>query len=906
MATPQEIESVLGKWVQTEEPTPEGTPQITVNPGAMTPSGGMPTGTADPAEIEALLQKWEATSPQGTGAPGPMPGPQAPADPAVDPTGGQGEFFGTERPTPVPGSEKPGFAGMTFQNAFDIPLPPEASSEVTATFNFLRALNQRIATGLAAPSDTVEALVTGMSLGTIPSVKHGELNKAAFESAGIRTDPLNGLSAQLGDATFDGAVQSIAFIAASPYLAGRVGMTAGQLILRHLGEAIKNNPGLSTAANIFGSVGTRYGTHITEDMEPGIKKSLVQPAAELAGGMVGGMVAQGTKSIGQSLVNATKKVGRTIGAIQKPAPLDPLREPNFDVGQSNLGTFVKTQVDNAKDMLDRALVQALDSVPQRGTSWQLESRSRGALERAREIGRRIEGEFWTRVDQRRRVPVTDLRRQVRAMEVELRDSSFERPQRYIDEIDTIGTPMRDPATGRYVQAPPTIRRLRDLSKRIANDISTERGAPMRGGTPNDGLIRNYSRLLHMIDSSITAAYPNDVTLRQAREFSTRFSDMFRRGGVADVLAMRARGDQRVPDELTIENLMKDHQGLAELIDIRNRLVYTRQPGANRFAVTQAERQELQALVTDTEDAVRSMYREAADAKGAAEGPKWFAKHEKQIRPLARVAAEIEHSASQVKTILERQKALDRSALNRFVEHDDPTKAIQNVWSGRNPVQSNAQILRAIGNDPAAMRGYRVGMVDEFWNRSKMDPLASKKLIETPAVREMMADALGPDKWKRFRDNVNVAYQVASHNESKSGKVQNVAKKGSIILAAAGTGAYTGTFAEALLPSAMLVGGIVGAGVGRQVAHLTGGGTVQTPGIVASAFRRSMEKAFRGTNPQTLLAYAIVDPRMEKLLMSRLPETNEEMRIAVQRMKRLAVGLNASREIALEAYEGDER
>src|SRR5690606_11706800 len=87
-------------------------------------------------------------------------------------------------------------------------------------------------------------------------------------------------------------------------------------------------------------------------------------------------------------------------------------------------------------------------------------------------------------------------------------------------------------------------------------------------------------------------------------------------------------------------------------------------------------------------------------------------------------------------------------------------------------------------------------------------------------------------------------------------------------------------------ASILISRVLAAQGGRAVARFTGGGTVQTPGIFAAAAARAAERATRTMQPGSLFVQAIMDPKWERVLMSREPRTTAEMRKFTKSMQRL--------------------
>jgi hypothetical protein len=90
----------------------------------------------------------------------------------------------------------------------------------------------------------------------------------------------------------------------------------------------------------------------------------------------------------------------------------------------------------------------------------------------------------------------------------------------------------------------------------------------------------------------------------------------------------------------------------------------------------------------------------------------------------------------------------------------------------------------------------------------------------------------------------------------------------------------------------IIARVFGAQLGRTIARFGGGGTVQTPGIIAGVTKDWLVDALRGISVPELMARAVLDPKWEKVLLSRVPENPREIRRMIRWGVRPLINLQA--------------
>lgn len=761
-------------------------------------------------------------------------------------------------------------------------------------FNAATGFNSAVATALSIPNEVAAEITNAMGLGIIKPGEDTAQVKKQFQALGIQVNPteFDSMMHKIGYRTAKGLAELGVLIAAAPGMAANTGQGAVSMITKALGEGLKRNPGLATVSEIGSAAGAEVGKDLTSGLSPGW-----QTTGELTGAVLGGIGSNVAADVGANIAGKLGRAGAGLargaldlaeGAIpslsgtrpvqaarglvtpEKPDLGAGIRDPNIDPSRARV--FAQEQLEGDKLKIEEGIAHAIESVPTTGTPAQVQSRVRTLLEGAERIGNRIVGEYWNRVPIKERVPMTGIRSDIREMAKELQDRPSVRPTDFMDRLYELGTQMRGD-DGRLIKSLPTIEKLRDERAQIRLARLAEEGKAKTGGAPNDGLVRNYNRLESIIDQGIdnalaSAPHLTDgqrVALQQARRMSITYNNLFSRGVLADVMARRARGDPSVPPGQTVDKIMNEFEGPEQLQAAAKKLAYLRAPGQNKFAITSDERKQLQALTGEFENSIRSSFREAA--KSPEEAVKFIKQNESAIKPLARVSAELSNTADTLGTLMDRQKLIQKSALSKFAQQD-AQKSVQSIFAGGDPKGVSAELMKSFGKDIDARDALRAGVLDELFVRSKLDPINLRNMMETPRIRDMLENVLDPGQLSRLSKVVDVTNSILRGDEH--------------------------LIRHTLRPSLTLMGRIFGAGVGRQVSHFTGGGTIQIPGYFAQIGRKTVEKLLRTTDPKAIMSIAVLDPKWEKVLLGRAPRNTKELRDMHNNLRRMVAVMEGSR------------
>jgi hypothetical protein len=740
-------------------------------------------------------------------------------------------------------------------------------------------LNKELGTDLA---DQRKRALASMGLDFLSgSEKPSEMTLALMNKAGIHAYEVQNLANKMGKGSFEALGIWAALEVTAPALAAQSGMSTISYLAKQIGEFQIKHPILALWTGQTGAAGGETAKHVTGSENP-----LVAFGGELAGGVAGGAVpatgkvamkglmpiGKGIDMIADGLPPSLAQTIRRYNPLYQQPTSGTLPEPLADPNKfRDVQRFADDQVIGGQLRIEQAINRAIESIPSAGDPTHLNVETHKAIRNAEKISKRIVSTYWDRVPNKKLVPGTLIRDEVATMRTELKDRPFSRPDDLMDELMGLVFKPRDPETGKIQKAPiPTVERLRNFASKVGHQISEEYAKD----APDEAKIRHMMRLQGIVDDGIAAALPNDTTIAQARAMSKKHNDIFSRGPLYEILAHRKAGDFRLSPGQTVQNLLDNPEGVDSLVAARDAVSsYPRAPTnkflpasqrGNPFATTPEERQQLDAMVDRATDTVRSIFAEIAAEKGPQEAARFATKIGPASRALGQVSGELEHAAGQVRQGLAERTAIQRSELARFAQAD-PEKAIQRLWTDKDPNGVAKQLLVSFQGNQNALDGLRSGIVSELLKRSGGDPAKARELLHTTRYRDMFENVLDGDQMKRLNTLIDTL-----NSPEKSTMRQKI-------------------FGNRFSPGTML-SRVIAASIGSHAAHIIGRGNIQVPGMASQAAMRMSERIAQSTMPDDAMALAIVDPRFEKLLYSRIPTNTKEMREMHKAYRRFVYGL----------------
>lgn len=824
----------------------------------------------------------------------------------ADPTVGAGIDNANKLPDPTPQSPvldqlnaRAAQAEQSMKdNGFDGYLPdlkdanvsPEDQSRVMqAVTDFAAGFNTSLAKGLSLPRETVDRGMAMLGLDYMQSGSPTQHTIDALNRMGIKTYEVESLANKIGQGSLPAIATWGAMVLAAPELAAAQGTGMLPLLGKGLGEWLTKHP---VAAFWFGQTGNAGGetavhmtgndnmlTRMGGELAAGALPSAVRKTAMLPLKLIPGSTTafrMGTQAVGKGINAISDALPQDLGNVVKKynplykqisVPRDPLVNQNFN--PDRLNTFAQDQLLAAQHYQDLAIERAIQSVPKVGEPAQLSKAMHDRLLEAEKISKNIVSSFWKRVPLKSKMDVSELRQDVIKFRNSLADLDNQRPDEMIQKVmDTVRL-RQEPGSGRFVAPTPTLQKMRDLQSQIGRAITLEKA----NDAPREGMIRRLVELSELIDNNIANAFPNSTTIQQARAMSKSHNDLFSRGPVDAILSKRRSGDFRTAPEDAVAALTSRTEGLSALYNVRDSIL--NYPTA-RFVkkINPAEEDTLHNMIKSAQDAIRSEWRNLAE-QNPNKAIAFSQRNEDQIKAIGDVAGELQFAGMKVKAAIEARDQITKSALARFAA-TDAEKAVSRIFADKNPAQLARDLMIHFRGDPDALEGLQNQVLKEFiYNRAKTNPNVMREMLDGTQYGDLMRATLSNEQYARLSKMVNTAVRLGAENEA--------------------------TMKSAFRAPFSTVGRIIGAHIGRQVAP----GTIQGPGIFANIGKRYMERIFQSTDPEDLLARAVVDPNWERLLYSRIPETTADMQSAKTTFRRIFASVHSAEQRAIAHFSKSE-
>lgn len=443
-------------------------------------------------------------------------------------------------------------------------------------------------------------------------------------------------------------------------------------------------------------------------------------------------------------------------------------------------------------------------------------------------------------------------------------------------------------------------------------------------------------VLHDIQALQTSA---DIlpSFNAAREFSRQLNDVFTRTFAGDAAAVTRTGADKIPPEVLLRQALGSgaepgalrFRQLEEAVGFIPKIAKEfgfhgvekaigaegiEKATANFDAVMDAQERFLRlaaAAVVDPVTGRVSTYRLGAVMRDNAELMQKFPEAAKTLRAAfdvevatKRLTPEIKASAAALTDIYSgANKAIrDQTAFATLAKMDSPVDAFGKILAGPNPLVDIHGLVKlaqyAKTRPHAAPKGDAVeGLKTTMWEYLMQKAVRGDGSFDFAALRASMDAPVRP----RFPSLADIMVSNGLMKEA------DMAQARKLFDAAANIALATGTKKEADLgqfvpPQLIEVAvRIAGAQVGRQLATLTGGGTVQTPHYTAEFakgfFRKLFEKLPR-ENTRMLLVKAAREPEFAALLLEMPKTKGDAFRLGKQLHAYLyASGLLAAQDIS---------
>ena len=777
----------------------------------------------------------------------------------------------------------------------DLPAPAQALVDTTDGFNKLLAEALGTAINVNPVSQGPKLVNQALELlgqeGFLDNPGDGvQALKSAFEKLGLTTgEEIDNTANDVGRALFQNMLIAATIFASAPSMAVMQGEGLMANLLRNLGQETIRRPGVVAGAEL----GATVGGEILDTYGP-----LGEIAGNILGGAVGGGAVAGARDLPRKALDVGKAAlkGSTLGgaggalfgdagmaafgagtggAVRSiPALWRALRRslPEVDPqptlrgspgGAEDAMNFAREAVAGDKARVDNTIIATINKVRgdpvtgrrgepvSRGDPLKSAERMRFGLKRAFRAARQDERKLWRKVNSKQPVDVTGLKQFAnRMVSANAKLAPENLPGDMINRIRSI-------SKTKYVRGPDGKRQRVQTPETTIRELLALRGvinAQLREPITNDTLRKNLTMLQDRILDEIGKAYPNNPDIQAARDYSRWLHDRFTRGPIGDFINRRQGADNVTDPGQAIEQMIRREKAGADIADVAQRL-------------------DRPSLETQAASYIRNRFRDLAsemDAAGAQAGTKWLRKPEVQrfMRNFPKVDAEMDIAQRNLTEQLAEVRNIEQSALTKFAGVEGPQAAIKRVFTNPKKIGDVRQIVARLSEDENAINGFRSGIVSELFRAGGTSPSRSLALMGDKDIRNAMREVFTTSQFARLERIMQRAAQLETTGES--------------------------TVRQGLQRGTNILGRVVGAQLGRQVAHVTGGGTVQTPGIFSSATAESLDRMFAQYMPANeLMIRAVVDPRWERVLYSRVPETLDELGALTKQLRGLTSSLTAA-------------
>lgn len=753
--------------------------------------------------------------------------------PQIDPANQLPDFLGQEQTQPEIEPYNWTAAGVPLPKAFQ-PIGDAVAG-----------LNQGLANAIGMPVDGVDALMRQLGMDGILDQPGGGRDAVvkAMESMGIGADKrkaANKFLGDMGEAGGENLVMLSAMLAAAPQMLAAQGSGGVATFVRDLGEALVKHPWLAASSEITAGAGGEAGGQIGQAIGGDTGEALGGIAGAFTGGLTPGVIANavtslpvlsGVKGIAQGIGEAfgTARAGmRGFGQ----APLVSDTAPSLDlVAQAIKGDQMR--VEGIIEKLTKRMTSGADPLE---SAEQLQAVQRAAMP----VARRVEGDYWSKVDMKRPVNPTGLKGWGKA----LVDSTVKEGRSEWLPHDLLADIKALPKGAK-------IENLRAIRTKAFTRMQRGTVPTPQGELPlNDTLRSNLKGMIDAIDSEIAKAYPNDIELQKATGFSKWLHNRFTRGPVGQFARPRSSEDMLPDIEGAAKRAMRQKKFGPQTADI-------------------AEQLEMPALKVAAENFLRGQL----EAEISKSGPDVAAKFMKLpstkafLRAYPDMAAQWAATGKRLNDMMLYRKEVLNSAFIKSAS-EQPATAIHNIFTARNRVANARQLMQRIGKNPEALEAAQNAMVMEVERMAKGNPQKILEILNGTDVRSAVSQIMGAEKTARLE---RIARDAVSYMDMKQDGIPRfIMRRG---------------------------GKVIGGWLGRKLNT----GTLQAPEFGGRLVQKMVDD-WMGTVEDDIFSKAVRYPAWEAVLKAKAPTSISDMG-RLQALVRRAIRVEEATERSMVPLQG---
>lgn len=405
---------------------------------------------------------------------------------------------------------------------------------------------------------------------------------------------------------------------------------------------------------------------------------------------------------------------------------------------------------------------------------------------------------------------------------------------------------------------PSAKSVHRLRSRVLAEARKERAQD----APNRNKLRILSDIGEALMTDLISIDDGGSAYEEAIEFSRVLNDTYTRGAVGKVLGYERRGGVQVAPESTLEGIIPKAGSPAAGRDVEQVLQAVKESGTSQQAIKDfmLDRFQRAAVTAEGDVNVGAAQRFLANNQEVLDK---FPSVRREVELLVRDARSTERLGQSVARARGKLTNQNVSATARFLNAPLGDE-MRRVIKAPNPRRAAAELVRQVRKDDTgqALKGLKTALVDFLLEGDLNKALGNPRVN---AVVSEILDSGAKQRLQTLRRELDKVGLARSTRAAKEGVISDT-------------------------PNAILtmIGRVTGAQSGQAVARMTGGGTVQTPGIFSGAARRHIEK-LTNDRASVLLERALVeDPALFTALMAD-PKTEKALTLA---QKNLNTRLNA--------------
>lgn len=509
---------------------------------------------------------------------------------------------------------------------------------------------------------------------------------------------------------------------------------------------------------------------------------------------------------------------------------------------------------------------------------------------ARQAGRDQETELWNFVDDNIVAGVSNGRRVLKDELMTRGRTASEKDvpeyiHKFLGKLNKKGN-----MTAGSLKGSASVQEIRTLRSRLLADLRGDGGVKLTQNARRIAVNLEEALLADMGAARNNVQGANGEALRTAFDYSNLFNDRFSRGPVGKLLRYAKGGGEAVAPELTLETTL-GMKGPKAAVNAKA-LIKAMQPNPS-----EANKVDQEAMAGAMENWIKSRFNadvvrngriKVSKVNGEPAGPAvdWLRANKPLLDEFPAIRADIEKAilaedamllaGRHNKNVGARLAAPKISKATMFINRE-PGKAFDAVESSRNVGRESRNLLNMAGKDGTgeATEGLQGALAQWILKRSTITNSLDvsgesyvsgsrmSHILDSPAVKQMAEEILTKPQLERLRLITNTAVKLDN------------------ILAA--KGAKEGVIADAPGVLIAILGRMTGAQAGRVIAGKLGGGTVQTPGILAGAVQKLL--ASRVKDPASRLIIDAITSDSDDLMKAllRKVESPDDVKFVSQRI-----------------------